>query len=288
MCYYLLDDCRVAAKLQLTYVFPSDGVHYVAAVTSLDGRLFVLFYPEDEQITIYDSTTFKLLQTLAVVGLNNSTHNGIIGCGTNSCLYISDYDKDFLYKVKLSDGNEVSKWSVDGRPRGLSVNTEFHLLVACHAVNKIQEFTTDGLLIREIRLQSNGVNSPWHALQLSEDQFLMSHGKPPKDVIVVDGQGRITTSYASKLESATRPKRRWRWSPTDLALDAKNNFLIVADHDNDRIVILNRLSNQTSMYDDGLDKPWTIHLDETREGRSRLYVGELYSGRILVFDIRYN
>jgi hypothetical protein len=132
----------------------------VVGLTSINNRLFVLRTPSKQQIEVYDTTTFKLRrkETVRVEDLDDDTLcSGLTSCETNKCLYVSDYWKDTVYKIQLTDdGNEVVKWSVGRRPQRLSVNAACNLIVTCYCDTKIQEYdTTNGSLVREILLQSN-------------------------------------------------------------------------------------------------------------------------------------
>ena len=98
---------------QLTHVVQvDDRRRVVAGLTSVDSRrLFVLCSPSEQQIEVYDTTTFKLQQTLNVVGLSDDKYsiNQLTSCVINNCLYVSDYENDTVYKIELTGHNEVSK-----------------------------------------------------------------------------------------------------------------------------------------------------------------------------------
>jgi hypothetical protein len=139
--------------------------------------LFVLRYPSQQQIQVYDLKSFKQQQTIQLIDLSDDTsHSGLTSCVTNNCLYVSDYDKNTVYKVNLSSNNQIIKWNVGRGPGGLSINCACNLIVACWDY-KIQEYnTTSGSLVREISLKLNDVVlQPYHAIQLlSNDQFVVS------------------------------------------------------------------------------------------------------------------
>ena len=117
-------------------VISDDDRRPVVDVTSIDSRLFVLRYPSQQQIQVYDTKKFKQQRALQVKYLSDdTTKNGLISCVTNNCVYVSDTDKNTVYKVKLSGNNQVFSWRVDGDPHGLSINTACNLLVACCGTN---------------------------------------------------------------------------------------------------------------------------------------------------------
>ena len=83
-------------------------------------------------------------------------------------------ENNSVHRVDLSGINAVMKWSVARRPVGLSVNSEHNLLVVSHYECKLQIFTTHGTLLQDIQLQAD-IERPWHAVQLSTGQLLVSH-----------------------------------------------------------------------------------------------------------------
>jgi DNA-binding beta-propeller fold protein YncE len=266
----------------------------VVGVTSVDHRLFVLRERNKEYIEVYDLRTFTLQQTLQITGLENSDCNGLTACVINKCLYVSDHVSVTVYKIQLGVDNNISKWLVGLGPRGLSINAACNLLVACYRDKKIQEYdTTNGSLVREICLESNDGKSldPWHVIQLTSGQFLVSShvgdwSSGVHDVVEVDVNGRVVFSYRNQLQSTTKQNKSSLLR--DLAVDKNNKCILVADYSNDRIVILSRSLNRcarefdVTSVDGGLKRPWCLHFDESQ---SRLFVGE-YEGqhRVLVFD----
>jgi hypothetical protein len=274
---------------QLTAVIEAEENVLVAAVTSLDSRLFVLFYPNEEKITVYDATKFTVQKQLTVAGLGHSTYNGLVPCVANDCLYVSDYEKNAVHRVALSGDNEVLTWSVPGgKPRGLSLSNVQNLIVACYGDSKIREYETDGNPVREIDLRPAKLPHPWHAVQLTDGQYLISRGKPVNDVVLLDEEGRFVDSYTLQF----RRVMKRRWNPIFLQAGKNGGFFLVADHENSDISLFRGSSLRTFIRseDDSseteslrpLDRPWTLHLNELT---GRLYIGELF-GRVLAFDVR--
>jgi 6-phosphogluconolactonase (cycloisomerase 2 family) len=183
-------------------------------------------------------------------------------------------------------------------PRSLSINSECNLIVACGVVRvcqagKIQEYnTTSGLLVREISLELKDVKlSPYHAIQLTNDQFVVSYyneTSKSNDVVEVDTKRRQVVSYTNQLKSTTQHKLS---SPRHLSVDRNYEFILVADTDNNRIVILNRSLkcdarelNVMMSVDGGLQRPRCLYFNSSQ---NRLFVGESNcsgESRVLVFD----
>ena len=203
---------------------------------------------------------------------------GLAACGNNRCLYVinNSINSLIVHRVELTGSNAVMKWSVPRNPAGLSVNRAHNVVVVCHGANKLQEYTTHGSLVREIRIQS-----PWHAVQLSSGDYVVNQDTSPGVVSVVGVDGQVRHSYGQSQTSDVGQLKR----PTCLAV-TKNDDILVADRDNNRILSMNSslssIQELTLPVDGGLQQPWGLCLDESR---GRLYVGEWGgSHRVLVFD----
>jgi len=264
----------------LTHVIPSRGRSSVYAITSLGDDVFVV-RKGGQQIEVYNAVIFALRRHITVPGLGPRS-DGIAACVRNKCLYLSDDEKDIVHRVRLSGIRLVENWSVASKPTGLSVNNAHHVVVACYEADKLQEYTTHGSLVREISLQA-GVMSPWHAVQLSTGDYVVSQNKSSGEVSVVNVDGHVVQSYGqtqmSDIEAMT--------DPTNLTL-ASNDDILVADGRNDgRILSINRSSGAVQELPlsavGGIQNPLALCLDESR---GRLYVGECGGEhRVLVFDV---
>ena len=277
MCITLLTAVKCTVPT-LTHVISSQHRDSVTAVTSLDDDVFIV-RNNSQQLEVYDTVNFTLQRHITVPGLGSWTP-GMIACVRNRCLYLSDDDNSSVHRVELSGSNAVKKWSVASDPRGLSVNIAHNLVVTCCEANKLQEYTTHGQIVREICLQT-GVKSPWHAIQLSTGDYVVSQFTSPGVVSVVGVDGQVVHSYGQSQTSDVGQMER----PTNLAV-TKNDDILVADRDNKRILSINRstgcVQKLALSVDGGIQYPRSLCLDESR---GRLYVGE-DSGhsRVLVFD----
>jgi len=264
----------------LTYDIPSQGEQGdgVPAVTLLGDDVFVM-HCLSNQVEVYDANTFTLQRIISVPALGCSW--GLAACAHHRCLYVSDCARNSVHRTELSGSDAVKQWSVASGSRGLSVNKAHNVVVACcYRMNKIQEYTTHGTLVREIPLQS-GVNDPWHAVQLSTGDYVVSKHTSRDVVSVVGVDGQVVRSYR---QSQTSDEGEMNY-PMSLAV-TKNDDILVADSANNRILSINsslRSAQQLALpVDDEIKVPWAICLDESRE---RLFVGEgCGSCRVLVFD----
>ena len=263
-------------ELSLKHVIPSGNI--VLAVTSLGDEVFVAHYGSSEIVSVYDAGTLSLQRCITVPGLGKEP-SGLIACINNICLYVSDWSHHSIHRADLSGSNAVTKWSVASNPAGLSVNRAHNVVVACRGANKLQEYTTHGSLVREICLQA-GVTSPWHAVQLSSGDYVVSQFRSPDVVSIVGVDGQVRHSYGQSQTSGVGQMKY----PRGLAV-TKNDDILVADSGYNRILSMNSslssIQELTLPVDGGIQVPWGLCLDELR---GRLYVGEYAGGRrVLVY-----
>ena len=193
----------------VTHVIPEGDE--VTGVTSLGDDVFVVRYNSQQKIEVYDANTFTLQRHITVPGLGFSRFDLAV-CPHNDCLYASDLHSASVLRVDLSGsnatrkrfmkrsgGNAVMKWSVTSGPVGLSVNSEHNLIVVSGEL-KLQIFTTHGTLLQDIQLQAD-IEHPWHAVQLSTGQFLVSHGGSLHRVCLVAVDEAVVRSYGGQKGS---------------------------------------------------------------------------------------
>ena len=240
----------------------------VTAMTSLGDHVFVVRHAY--QVEVYDANTFAFTHPIRVPGLRNA--RGLAACAHHKCLYISDLDFEAprVYRVRLFSTDQ-EKWSVGFGPRGLSVNRD-HNVVACF-FGKIQEFTTHGTLVREIRLQA----SPWHAVQLSSGHYVISDWTSTGGLSVIDVDGQVLCSSRSSHDEPLQ-------CPTSLAV-TKNDIFVVDQLSGSILLFDGSLSSarRLALPVDGTSEPQALCLDESQ---GRLHLGELVGeSRVLVFDV---
>ena len=221
----------------------------VYGVTLVDDELFVLLYRDDNQVAVYNINDYKPLRHLHLPGLKPSIDNDMTSSVLNKCLYISDPINCCVLRFvlsskvsalkKLMTSKRISKWSVPGRPCGLSVTPAHNLLATCRGpTSKLVELSTDsGQCVREITLQSD-IQYMWHAVQLTTGQFVICHGGENQGlhrVCLVDVKGKVTLSYGGQPGSGIRQLDNRR----HLAVDETLQFIFVADWFNKRVVLLN-------------------------------------------------
>ena len=178
---------------RLLHTLPEDNS--VWGVTSLDSLLFVLNEKRLQQISVYDTHSYRLLRLLNVPGLGAMAD--MVSCAHYHCIYISGFIDKCVHRVALLQGGAVTKWQIDEEVRGLSVTKTHSVLATCVHIHEIREFSTSGTLLRRIQLAQD-VLSPWHAIQLSGGQFIVCHGgrdDPVHRVCLIGSDGNVLKSY---------------------------------------------------------------------------------------------
>jgi uncharacterized protein YjiK len=136
----------------------------VTAMALCGDELFVK-RGEYDMMRVYDTSTLKFRRRVIVAGLGETPVFGMTACASNRCLYLSDERNSVVHKVDLSDSSanpKSTKWSVMKKPAGLSVNRARNVLVASQDSKKIQEFTPNGSLVREIYMTSVVCGMQWN------------------------------------------------------------------------------------------------------------------------------
>jgi len=248
----------------------------VNGVSVLGSQLFVA-RSYVKSLDVYNTISFTLTRKLKIPG--SKYLESIVACQHNNCLYISDTRQKILYRRRFDRTENVrSNWSINERCGGLSVTRSYSVLVTLVDVRRVQEYTTDGSLMRDIRLE-NSIEDPLHCIQLSSDRFVVSHGNMSTDqsrVCIIDTNGHIVQSYGEHRGSGIGQMRK----PSNTVVD-KHGHVMVVDEYNNRVELLSpTLTHLGYMQIPGyeLDCLRALHFDELNH---RLYIGGS-RGRIFV------
>jgi len=267
--------CAEAFLNNPTLLHVLDRSSFIRDITVLGEELFVLHRFHDT-VSVYNTNNLKLSHEIKIA--DSRFLSAIVACAHNKCLYASDNKQ--LHRHDLPLKTVINTWSVDGRCEGLSLTRSHTLLVASSDANRIQEYTADGGLIREIRLDSS-IEGPRHCIQLSNDQFVVcswSRRSINAAVSIIDMNGCIVQSYSTPHSThAESDVGRLDCMAVDI-----HGHVIVADYYNNRVELLSPTLThlgyiQISGYE--LEGPRALHLDELTH---RLYIGECRSGRLFV------
>jgi len=205
----------------------------VCGVTALAGGVFVLRAKEADQVEVYDVITYRLQRCLSVP--NASSFTDMTSCEHYHCLYIGGFTDQTVFRLNVQGA--VTRWPVNNVPLGLSVNAAHNVIVTCHVVRKVKEFSSHGDLLRELTLPGEVIN-PWHTIQLRSGQFIVCHGDgddPIHRVCIISADGRhIVHTHGGQCGSDIGLYN----VPRHLAVDSDNECVYVVDLNNRRVTLL--------------------------------------------------
>jgi len=256
-------------------------------ITSLAGEIYLLRKKERDQVEVYDVTTYRLKRRQTVPDIEGFCD--VTSCEHYNCVYISDHIINGIHRLDVQGA--ATRWDVNDEPSRLSVNAAHNLLVAFNHVRKIKEFSSHGDLLRELTLPDDVVN-PWHAIQLTNGQFIVCHGghyDAVNRVCMISADGRhIVHSHGGQQGSDTG---HYDW-PIHLAVD-NNEFVFVLDVYNRRVTLLSptlHYVRQVVSSDKLKWRPRRLYLDVQRrrlyvaENKFKESIGMFTSGRVVVFS----
>jgi len=246
-------------------------------VTLVDNKLFVLQQRDANQVAVYSINDYGLLYHLDLPHFKPDSHSDLTSCVRYKCLYMSDSGNRCIHRYDLAT-SVTSKWKPpSAKPVGLSVTFSCNLLVTCRQPNKLVEMrATSGQCVREIALQSDIVR-PWHGVQLTNGQFVVSHGSYGSlhRVCIVDGDGTVIRSYGGKCGSDADQLAL----PCHVAVDNDSHFIFVADCLNRNVTLLSPALEYVCCTSKGNTRPCRLHLDHATR---RLYVGQSLDAELLI------
>ena len=142
---------------------------------------------------------------------------------------------------RVDEQGAATRWAVNDEPQSLFVNAAHNVLVTCRLVRKIKEFSSHGDLLRQVSLPRDVIN-PWHSIQLTNGQFVVSHGDVEDAVhrvctISADGREIVHTHGGQPGPDSGRYN-----VPRHLAVD-DNESVFVVDIINRRVTLLSPTLN---------------------------------------------
>jgi len=254
----------------------------VAGVTSLADEVYVLREKERDQVEVYDVIYYRLQRRLTVPKIRWFVD--MTSCEHYRCVYIADggYPGKCIHRLDVQGA--FTRWAVNDKPWGISVNAAHNVLVTCGDARKIKEFNSHGDLLRELTLPVDVIN-PQHAMHTRNGELLVCHDDAVHRVCKISADGRhIIKSHGGRPGSNIGQYK----GPFHLVVD-NNEFVFVADHYNHRVTLLSPTLDyirQVVSPDDLQSDPDRLCLDIHRR---RLYVVDndiIYTtGRVVVFSV---
>jgi len=244
----------------------------VTGITVLGSEMFVV--QDSSQVYVYDSTSLTSTRNINIPG--SKVLRGIDSCSHNNCLYASDPSQKIIYRYVPSN-NTTTDWSVGGTCWGLSVNKCYNLLVSLHDTNIIQEYTTNGSLIKEISLDSSLAGTQ-HCFQMSTGNFIVSQVTPLMHRICIVGMnGKIINAYGGSAGSGAGQLH----SPYQLLVDSHDNVLVANFGSNNMKLLGPTLILLGDIVIPGheLSRPYSLHFNKES---NIMYIGEYTGKRIFV------
>jgi len=259
----------------------------VMGMTLLADEVYLLrWFKARDQVEVYDVINYRLQRHLTVPNIHGL--NDMTSCEHYRCVYIADPSDDCIHRLDVQGA--VTRWAVNDKPVGISVNAAHNVLVTCCDVRKIKEFSSHGDLLRELTLPDDVIH-PWHTIQTRNGEFIVCHGG---GVDAVDRVCKISADGRDVINShggQSGPDIGQYHGPFHLAVD-NNEFVFVADADNRRVTLLSPTLDyirQVVSRDNLKWDPIRLCLDIHR---GRLYVADnkltligFTLGRVVVFSV---
>lgn len=266
-------------KLLSSFEAP-DPVHGLAV---LDKKLYVLRKRQTDQLYVYDTKDdYKLEYCITVPGLAPFMYNDLTECVKENCLFLSDFGAKCIHKVEPKGAGAQSKVSkfidVPYQPKGLSITPDGHLLVAGNPNRLVEYNVKTGEKVAEVELRLE-INWPQHALKRADGQYVVCHTDERLSRVcrvAADGYyrhcfGGTKGAAGDQLNYACHVALR------------EDNEVIVADNDNNRLVLLNRSLDYIDTIVENFRQPHRVWFDSHSR---RLYVGESAdNGSVRVFKV---
>jgi len=275
--------CCLCTVGQVVHTLPEG--EDVWGVTSLADEVYVLREKERDQVEVYDVINYRLQRRLTVPNL--CAFIDMTSCEHYRCVYIGDDNGECIHRLDVQGA--VTRWAVNDRPWGISVNAAHKVLVTCDKARTIKEFSSHGDLLCELTLPDDVIN-PSHAIQTRSGEFIVCHGganNAVNRVCKISADGR----HVIKSHGGQRGSDIGQYDvPAHLAVD-NNEFVLVTDLNNRRVTLLSPTLDyihQVVSPDDLKGKPVRLSLDIHRR---RLYVADSewkdgeWTGRVVVFSV---
>jgi hypothetical protein len=238
----------------------------VSCLTEFNGQLYVGVVDSASVQVFMSRSPFSRLDEITIRGLNDPYD--IVVCRDRSQLYIADGGGQYaIWRVNLLHNKQVDKFiTIPWQPLSLSVNSR-RLLITPRDGAALFLCSEDGSELNRIRLP----DYMWarHAVETTHNTYIVSHHNysGARDtqsehfgVSEVNVDGRVVRTFNSQHIDIGSIQFN---EPLYLALD-DNNHVIVADHENERVVVLKSDLQLKRVLIPSLDQqPWKLCLSKS-------------------------
>jgi len=287
------DDFVRSKSVKLLFEIPRSmqGIS-VCGVATLDNDLFVSRWGMP-QIQVYNATTGAHVRSLPIPDANTC---GLVACGFSRCLYFVATSSNVVYKLSLVENSTAMNASPLGgqtayvQACGLSVNKDHNLLVAYYSAHKLQEYTTDGVLVRDVNLQPH-ITYPIQVVELHSGLYGVIHfGGPTGGYSMVDRQGQVVRNFSD--EKSLAQLRSTISLPTTgfmhgySLIEYRNGRVFIANQSDSKILVFHESGKAEFLPDaicGALNVPSCMRHDAFT---NKLYIGESSGGRVLCFGMK--
>jgi len=163
-------------SVKLKFQIPWTGAP-VTGIATLGNDLFVIRTGQ-RQIGVYDAETGIIRRTLRIPYIP-SQQSCLAACGFHKCLYVYDEHNGCIQKASSIEQSETVTVRAflhmvyyTGSVASLEVTKNHNLLVACYNDPKLLEYSTYGVLVREVNLN---ISNPVCVAQLHTGLYGVIH-----------------------------------------------------------------------------------------------------------------
>lgn len=153
------------------------GAEYVYGVCKLHGSIYVLTH-KPNSVLVYSDENHTVLQREIKLGEEIKWPLDMAACRMSSCLYIVDRDNTCVWKVGNAGSNTAVRWlaGIDW-PFTMSVSETGNIVMMRWGQPSVLElYRSDASLILSVPFPAN-IEYPWHAVETSKGNFVISHWK---------------------------------------------------------------------------------------------------------------
>jgi len=263
----------------------------VAGVTTLNNKIFVVFYELPFIVVYMSQQPYTRLPNISIRGIKNPTD---IAAG-RTCLYVCDTRSVAIWRVKAADG-KVDQWLSGVRAVSVSVTSEEKLVLLVWVDKQGSDEECNLTLYGEIQIYSRGavketvielscdITTPRCVVMTTKKTFIVSYGSEWHEmnrVCEVDMTGRMLKAFGSTPGNGVG-----QLSEPLHVLDDEEG-IIVADTHNHRVLLLNKqLMLQRVLVtwhpQSPDDVPFKLHYDSHS---GNLLVG-WYNGHLNIYQLR--
>jgi len=269
----------------------------VMGVTTLNDKIFVVYHELPFIVVYMSQQPYTRLPNISINGLKLPQD---IAAGS-SCLYVSDWGSDAIWRVKAAD-NKVDQWLSGVTAVSVSVTSEEKLVLLVMVdiqgsreernrihYCEIHVYSSGAVKETVIKLSRDIFTSPRCAVMTTRKTFIVSYGwewNEMNRVCEVDMTGHMLKAFGSAPGEVVGQLNL----PCHLSLDDEGR-IIVADNGNNRVLLLNKQLmlqrvlvtwNDPQSLTDDARCPVRLHYDRHS---GRLLIG-LETGHVDIYQLR--